>query len=738
MADSKEEVRELCSYGDVKLVRKGSKYFVIRGSEERMLNVEDKTREELMWELRNKLSDLGLLGRQLGECTFKFLNVLAKDLGLEEVKEESPKKEEVKETKEEAQPKEVVEIQSQKEAPLPKEDGADDSNAEAVIEDSVKGEVVESTGVDLVVCYEEDGIKLVREVLEFYLKSEDKEVLVNPTHYDRATVKEVMIHALGRLGREGEKLMKLADSFTDAFLRCVFSLPKVRTLEELENLLGLGRQVLFKHSTLFEDVCGVAGDASEIKKCWGKLKVEDRIPILYDFWEVVVGDVVKPVLVKSSLRDEPELYLAYKGLLHNPTKLFEKFFVYALGGRSSQMFNAFKAYVIGKAKEEVWEAEISPIRYLPLKSKVIDLETLEVKNYEDLNVYFRYTLDYDIDYGLFEKLVKGEVGEEVFQQYNFYTNLLRRFYSDEKGGDNVNEVNEKSEDRVSEYERIKDVLGALLAPVSLKLLAIVKGVPNTGKDTLDYLITKAMKRMVVHTSLEQITSDYTFKEESLIGKRVIITSEKPETIVRNVEILKRITGGSILHAERKNKAAVEIEDNILKVVVFANELPTFSRIEDALLDRLMIVKASNPLKEDEKDPMFKEKLEGEIPAFMTFMLYCYKQLRDRGFKLRKQKNEELSEMLLETYFRDIEAWASEEVIYDPSLRTLRKEAYDSYAAWCIKKGKKPIGRNSFYERFRLLLQRKYGITQVEVEDRYFMCGLRQKAEENKEGLEKYL
>jgi len=97
----------------------------------------------------------------------------------------------------------------------------------------------------------------------------------------------------------------------------------------------------------------------------------------------------------------------------------------------------------------------------------------------------------------------------------------------------------------------------------------------------------------------------------------------------------------------------------------------------------------------------------EREAFLLFMLYCYKQLKHKGFRLRKQDAETLAQILLESYYKDIESFAEEEMELDPILRIERGEAYKLYADWCVRKGKRPMGRNSFYEKFRQLLVKKY-------------------------------
>jgi len=51
---------------------------------------------------------------------------------------------------------------------------------------------------------------------------------------------------------------------------------------------------------------------------------------------------------------------------------------------------------------------------------------------------------------------------------------------------------------------------------------------------------------------------------------------------------------------RKNNPAVELENSILKLIVFANEIPTLPRIEDARLLSSCMRSALNDLAKTEK------------------------------------------------------------------------------------------------------------------------------------------
>jgi len=463
---------------------------------------------------------------------------------------------------------------------------------------------------------------------------------------------------------------------------------KPRTLEELEAMLGSTTGYIFKNLDILARECGRVETELDAYNCWSKLRIERKIVMLYELWAKEVEPTLKPILVYGDSNSEPELYLAYRGVLLKPNQYIEKFLAHALGGRSPQIREAFRAHLVARARR-VQAEEVSPPRYLPFKSKVLDLETLDLLDYEDVNAYFWRRLSYDIDYRVLEGIKRGEIGEEYFKDKLFYK-MLRRFYEDE------------------EYERILDVLGAIIAPYSLRLVAFVVGEPRTGKDTLDALITATLEDMVAHLCIEQLDSNYPFKLESLVGKRAIMCSEEAKKVIRNVEDLKRLSGGSLIQIFRKYLPAIEMKNNVLKIVYFLNEIPEFETIDEGFLDRLMLVHASNPLSDEEMDITFHNRVLEEKADFMLFMIYAYKQLRDRGFKVRRQSKEEIYRELVATGSRkDVEDWAEENLVLEPKPGTSRKVLYDHYVLWCESRGRKPTGRNKFYQILRVILRERY-------------------------------
>jgi len=72
------------------------------------------------------------------------------------------------------------------------------------------------------------------------------------------------------------------------------------------------------------------------------------------------------------------------------------------------------------------------------------------------------------------------------------------------------------------------------------------------------LITKTLKDGIDHSTLEELTGDYTFKNEPLLGKRAVIVSEKPEHIIKDAEALKRLVVGGGRSSELRGRTNLQL------------------------------------------------------------------------------------------------------------------------------------------------------------------------------------
>jgi len=245
------------------------------------------------------------------------------------------------------------------------------------------------------------------------------------------------------------------------------------------------------------------------------------------------------------------------------------------------------------------------------------------------------------------------------------------------------------------WEYFTDAVGTWLAPFPFKLIVFLVGPSDCGKTTLLHVLTKPIKRYVASVSISELLG-YVFGLEPLLGKWVNVRSEKGATVLKNLDKINTVFGGSEeIDVPRKHKSAARLK--ALKCGIFAmNELPVISESEGetltAFFNRLSIIEMRKP-EGFEPIPNFEEKVSVE-EAF-KFLVWCRWQLEKHNWVVRKPDPEEMLDKLCNP-FRRLEDWWNSRVVEDPDARVKGSEAYDDYRTYCLERGLAPLDRGAFY------------------------------------------
>ena len=435
-----------------------------------------------------------------------------------------------------------------------------------------------------------------------------------------------------------------------------------------------------------------------------KLRVGERAQLI---WEVIKESGFFE-FVKTRRGEEFEVYLADGNRLMSIDGVIEMLCrVYAGHLATNTVIREVKGWALTQSKF-IPPEKINPPQYLPLRNGILNLEHFELTRFAD--AYFTYTIPARVEGSFLKALRSGGVDEGWFED-NPLVRAIRRFYDEEN------------------WERLKDVLGSILAPFSMRLLAFIVGPENTGKSTLAEALRAALGPACASVPLRDIDRD-PFALEPLLHARVNITVEKPDASLRNIELLKRLVGGDTLSINRKHRPRIELRHNVLKIISFMNDLPRFERLDSALLDRIIVIYTENPLSEEEKDPSIKEALVSERDRVLEFILWCAWKLREKGWRPRKQDKDELRELLERARF-PLSAWIEECCIEDDMLREKREVLYSNYVAWA-REGNvdRVLSRRAFYA----LMRTKYPEVKIGGEWYFKGIGLRRVREPEEEDL----
>jgi hypothetical protein len=346
--------------------------------------------------------------------------------------------------------------------------------------------------------------------------------------------------------------------------------------------------------------------------------------------------------------------------------------------------------------------ELNPWDKIRLRDGVLDLESLELL--DKTSYYFTYRLDVSLAREELKEIKDGGYKVEDNPVYRSW----RTFFED------------------VDWEYLVDSLGAWLAPFRFKLVAFLIGPRNAGKSTLLMNLTKPIDPLVARASLRSIIG-YQFGLQPLIGKHLLVHSERGDVVLKNLDIINNLVGESdYIPVERKHLPAVTIRS--LKAAMFSmNDPPILwehgGETLAAFLERLNIIfmrapQGFKPVKDYRVDP--KEAFK--------FLLRCRVQLESRGWEVRKRGFEEKLDYLAKMANTALRFLESEYIAQDPYGRVKGVELYETYVKWCKEQGLAPMGRNTFY----VAVATKY--TKYEAEGVVWFKGLRLRV---REGLESY-
>lgn len=330
-----------------------------------------------------------------------------------------------------------------------------------------------------------------------------------------------------------------------------------------------------------------------------------------------------------------------------------------------------------KTKHTVPRGKLNPQRYLPLQNMVLDLKTLESLTYNEAankNIFFTSILNIPLNIETLYKIEEDQLQPQDISP--IMDKLLGRFYDHEN------------------REKIELGLGWILTPPmeTKKPILLVTGDPDTGKSTLLNIISLVLGEQATTTPLHMI--EERFGLATLVNSRVNMSSEKPPMRI-NSELLKRIVGGETLTVEEKYGHPYQARIYAM-LIHFQNALPKFKEVDDALIGRIKLIWTRNPLSEDEKDPLFLEKIKEHKEEILAYLIYCRVKLENNKYIIPEDP-EEVRNALIEARSNVYQFLKDSEFIeFDETAETKGTDFYDAYTEYCTQEGLHIVGRPTFY------------------------------------------
>ena len=251
-------------------------------------------------------------------------------------------------------------------------------------------------------------------------------------------------------------------------------------------------------------------------------------------------------------------------------------------------------------------------------------------------------------------------------------------------------------------EYVLNTISYLLLPdYSYQKVFIFYGSGRNGKSVLTSVITHLLGKENVSSSSIHDLANNRFSLITLKDKLMNLSSEIGSKDLET-EMIKKLSGGDVITADRKYKEPLSFI-NTARLIINANELPRFSELNDAILERFVLIRFPKTFRDDEVNTNLINELIEELPGI--FNLVVTRDIRGGGGGvnypipecIRKDRIILLSEISSAAEFM-------QELSDVRDIKLL--DLYNQYERFCTIRGYKQLG----YRNFKKAIESAYGVT----------------------------
>lgn len=254
-------------------------------------------------------------------------------------------------------------------------------------------------------------------------------------------------------------------------------------------------------------------------------------------------------------------------------------------------------------------------------------------------------------------------------------------------------------DDIESIHCLQEWLGYLLtADTSQQKALMIVGPPRSGKGTIGRLIGKLLgPGNVASPTLSSLGQP--FGLQVLIGKTAALVSDARlgahADIAAIAENLLRITGEDEVSVDRKFQTAYTAR-LLSRLILLANELPTFRDAASALPSRFVILRTTRSFLGNE-DHQLEAKLNAELPSILAWALVGLRRLRARG-RFVQPKSSTDAVQLMEDLASPIRAFLRERCVMQPGAAIPVQAMYAEWRDWCQEHGRDQPGTEQTFGR----------------------------------------
>lgn len=243
---------------------------------------------------------------------------------------------------------------------------------------------------------------------------------------------------------------------------------------------------------------------------------------------------------------------------------------------------------------------------------------------------------------------------------------------------------------------------ALTGDIGEQCLILCYGTGSNGKSTLLDVIARLLGGYTTGLPMASLMHDdrrrgaeATPDLARLPGMRLVRAAEANQGSRFDEALLKQLTGGEPMAVRHLNAGFFEFYP-VFKLVLTFNNRPTIRGQDEGIWRRLRLVPFSVTIPDGEKDSRLVEKLLGEGPGILNWLLDGFRLWRETGLAAPEAVLEATADYRAES--DPVGQFLSMATAPAPGRHTSAKRLYDAFAAWCKENAVTPLTQTGFGRR----------------------------------------
>jgi len=304
-----------------------------------------------------------------------------------------------------------------------------------------------------------------------------------------------------------------------------------------------------------------------------------------------------------------------------------------------------------------------------------------------------------------------------------YTSIQQNFYFDANA--KAPRFEKFLYEILEDEEKINYVLNTmcylLLPDYSYQKVFIFFGSGRNGKSVLTSVITNLLGSDNVSSVSIHDLANNRFALNNLKDKLLNLSSEIGSKDLET-EMIKKLSGGDVITADRKYQNVISFV-NTARLIINANELPRFSELNDAILERFVLIRFPRSFRDEQVNTNLLNELLEELPGIFNLVVSRYEEIQSGveggGIYFSTPESILKDRIILLSEISNAAEFVNEVCMLSSARKIRLMDLFNAYSNYCVTRNYKQLG----YKNFKKAIESGYGITLKRTKDGLYVKGI---------------